>query len=49
MNQAQVGIDILNAGLAQLPNEAELYVARGVLRSKMSNSEEAIEDFESRE
>lgn len=45
-DSAQVGIDILNAGLTQLPNDAELYVARGVLRSKMSNSEEAVQDFE---
>lgn len=42
----EVGIDILNAGLAQLPNAAELYVARGVLLSKMSNSAQAMDDFD---
>jgi tetratricopeptide (TPR) repeat protein len=42
----EVGIDILNAGLAQLPNAADLYVARGVLLSKLSNSAQAMDDFE---
>lgn len=41
----QVGIDMLNAGLKQLPNAASLYVARGVLEVQVSNSQLAVADF----
>ncbi|HTV13707.1 MAG TPA: tetratricopeptide repeat protein [Acidobacteriaceae bacterium] len=42
----QVGIDVLNAGLTQLPDAASLYLARGVLEMQLSQSEKAIADFE---
>jgi tetratricopeptide (TPR) repeat protein len=42
----QVGIDMLNLGIAQVPKEAELYLARGVLLSQSSNSSEATDDFD---
>ncbi|HZU11053.1 MAG TPA: tetratricopeptide repeat protein [Pseudacidobacterium sp.] len=42
-----VGIDMLNAGLTQLPNDARLYLARGVLRVQLSQLDLAIADFES--
>lgn len=42
----QVGIDMLNAGLTQLPDAAPLYVARGVLEVQLSQSDEATADFE---
>lgn len=42
----QVGIDMLNAGLTQLPEAAPLYLARGVLEVQLSQSEQAIADFE---
>ena len=42
----QVGIDILNAGLTQLPKEARLYLARGVLYAESGKPEEATADFE---
>lgn len=45
-SSVKVGIDMLNIGLTQLPNEAELYLARGVLLSQSSNSSEATEDFD---
>jgi tetratricopeptide (TPR) repeat protein len=45
-SSVQVGIDMVNLGLTQLPNEAELYVARGVLLSQTSNSTKALEDFD---
>jgi cytochrome c-type biogenesis protein CcmH/NrfG len=32
---AQVGIDIINAGMTQLPNEAHLYLVRGVLYTQL--------------
>lgn len=41
----QVGIDYLNAGLTQLPNEARLYLARGVLRAQLGQFREAADDF----
>jgi tetratricopeptide (TPR) repeat protein len=41
----QVGIDMINAGLARLPNEAQLYVARGVLSVQMSRYDQADADF----
>lgn len=42
----QVGIDMLNSGLTQLPNSAPLLVARGILEAQLSKNELAIADFE---
>ncbi len=42
----QVGIDMVNAGLARLPQEARLYVARGVLEAQLTRTDAAVEDFE---
>lgn len=41
----QVGIDMLNAGLKQLPTAAPLYIARGVLEVQISQAEKAMADF----
>jgi tetratricopeptide (TPR) repeat protein len=41
----QVGIDIVNAGLTQLPNEARLYLVRGILYIQLGKFDEASEDF----
>lgn len=43
---AKVGIDMINAGLTQLPNAAQLYLARGVLEVQVSKFDAAIADFE---
>lgn len=45
-NSYQVGIDMINAGLAQLPKATKLYLARGVLEVQLSKSAEALADFE---
>jgi tetratricopeptide (TPR) repeat protein len=45
-NSYQVGIDMLNAGLTQLPKAGRLYLARGVLEVQLSQFEKAIADFE---
>ncbi len=42
----QVGIDVINAGLTQLPSSAPLYVARGVLEMQLSQADRAVADFE---
>jgi tetratricopeptide (TPR) repeat protein len=42
----QVGIDMLNAGLTQLPSEPRLYLARAVLYSEKGDSGQAMDDFE---
>ncbi len=42
----QVGIDILNAGLTQLPNEPKLYLVRGVLLTQLGEFARAADDFE---
>jgi tetratricopeptide (TPR) repeat protein len=42
----QVGIDMVNAGLTQLPKESRLYLARGVLLAQIGKTQEAIADFE---
>jgi tetratricopeptide (TPR) repeat protein len=42
----QVGIDILNAGLTQLPNEPRLYLVRGVLLTQLGEFARAAEDFD---
>jgi tetratricopeptide (TPR) repeat protein len=41
----QVGIDVVNAGLTQLPNEARLYLIRGILYIQLGKFDEASEDF----
>lgn len=41
----QVGIDMLNPGLKQLPGAAPLYIARGVLEVQLSEAEKAMADF----
>jgi tetratricopeptide (TPR) repeat protein len=41
----KVGVDILNAGLQRLPQNARLYLARGVLQAQQSGFEEAMADF----
>jgi tetratricopeptide (TPR) repeat protein len=41
----QVGIDILNAGIGQLPNEGRLYLVRGILYTQLGKFDEAAEDF----
>ena len=42
----QVGIDMVNVGIGQLPKEPELYLARGVLLSQTSDISKASEDFD---
>jgi tetratricopeptide (TPR) repeat protein len=43
---SRVGIDMLNAGLAQLPNEPRLYLVRGILLTQLGEFTQAAEDFE---
>ena len=45
-HSAQVGIDMVNAGLTQLPNSAQLYLARGVLEVQLSKFAAGIAGFE---
>jgi tetratricopeptide (TPR) repeat protein len=42
----QVGIDILNVGITQLPNEPRLYLVRGILLTQFGEFTRATEDFE---
>ncbi len=42
----QVGIDLLNTGLQQLPNNPRLLLARGVLRAQLDHMDAALTDFE---
>jgi tetratricopeptide (TPR) repeat protein len=42
----KVGIDILNAGLTQLPREPKLYLVRGVLLTQLGEFGKATDDFE---
>jgi predicted Zn-dependent protease len=42
----QVGLDLLNVGLRQNPNNARLLLARGVLEVQMTRMEAALADFE---
>jgi tetratricopeptide (TPR) repeat protein len=42
----QVGIDILNAGLTQLPEEPQLHLVRGILYTQLGEFAHAAEDFE---
>lgn len=45
-NSPQVGIDMVNAGLTQLPDAARLYLVRGVLNVQLSKFDPALADFE---
>lgn len=45
-NSVDVGINMVNVGIKQIPSAAELYVARGVLVSQTKNATEALQDFE---
>jgi tetratricopeptide (TPR) repeat protein len=42
----QVGIEMINVGLAQLPKAASLYIARGILYIQMGQFEKGQSDFE---
>lgn len=42
----QVGVDMLTAGMQQIPDAAPLYVARGVLYVQMADYDHAEADFE---
>lgn len=42
----QVGIDMLNIGLSKLPNDAELYFARGVLLAQNGQMEQTMADLD---
>jgi tetratricopeptide (TPR) repeat protein len=42
----QVGIDIVNAGLTQLPAEPRLYLVRGILLTQFGEFTRAADDFE---
>lgn len=42
----QVGIDMLDAGLSQIPKAAALYLARGILYAQIGNLKKAAHDFD---
>ena len=42
----QVGVDVLNVGIARLPAEASLYFARGVLYLELDQYQKSEEDFD---
>ena len=42
----QVGVDMINVGLKQLPNAAPLYTARGILYVQLAQFEKGQADFE---
>lgn len=42
----KVGSDVLTAGIANMPKAGQLYVARGILYTQMSEVPSAIRDFE---
>lgn len=42
----KVGADFLTLGMQQLPSEARLYLARGVLEEQMTQMDAALRDFE---
>jgi tetratricopeptide (TPR) repeat protein len=42
----QVGVDLLDTGLQQLPDNPRLLLARGVLRVQLDQTDAALEDFE---
>jgi tetratricopeptide (TPR) repeat protein len=41
----RVGVDMVNAGLTQLPNEPRLYLVRGILLTQLGEFSRAAEDF----
>ena len=41
----RVGVDMINAGLARLPNAAPLYLARGILNAQLGHYDQADGDF----
>lgn len=41
----QVGVDMLDAGLKRLPDSAQLYIARGILRIQLGQYEQSESDF----
>lgn len=43
---SDAGIEMINAGLSQLPKSAPLYTARGILNAQLSKFDEAFADFE---
>jgi len=45
-NSYQVGIDVIDAGLKELPKSAELYVARGILYIQLGQYDKGGADFE---
>ncbi len=45
----QVGVDMINAGLKRIPNDASLYIARGLLYGQLAQYENAERDFETAE
>jgi len=42
----QVGVDMINAGVQQLPNDPSLYIARGILFIQLGQFEKGQADFE---
>ena len=42
----KVGVDFVNIGIRQLPTEARLYLARGVLEEQVNQMDSALHDFE---
>ena len=42
----KIGADFLSLGIQQLPSEARLYLARGVLEEQMTQMDAALRDFE---
>jgi tetratricopeptide (TPR) repeat protein len=42
----QVGIDMVNTGLGQIPGSARLFLARGVLEVQLSRYDAALSDFQ---
>lgn len=42
----KVGVDFMNIGILQLPSEARLYLARGVLEEQMTQMDAALQDFQ---
>jgi uncharacterized membrane-anchored protein len=42
----KVGVDFLTLGIQQLPSEARLYLARGVLEEQMTQMDAALRDFQ---
>jgi tetratricopeptide (TPR) repeat protein len=42
----KVGLDFLSLGIQQLPSEARLYLARGVLEEQLTQMDDALRDFE---